>query len=330
MSTKYGLFTEPSYITIGDPYNASREPKLSGSRLKGVNMKACKFSTGKQNDATFEHFKPLYEVEKYEKTWNERLQSLNGERKRFVTERPWKPSSPQKKSSGQGNYHGCIGRVFSHRPEIEHIVKKKGDVGHIPRNITTNPSKKGTYGTFGLTIGEKLGVTGAVGEYRYISTPYDEQRRLNAKENRERKSAQGESLKGQRSGTRSESPLRPFKPSSPPKTGRAGYPGLTLAPVPGIVGEYVYMELGVEQKKKKDYFPTPFRPSHPAKSGGHATLNKFPKYLEDPLDTKLKSQQEVKLQEIQRLQSKPRFFPTSSAKSDATPSILKMNVAMHA
>ena len=96
--------------------------------------------------------------------------------------------------------------------------------------------------------------------------------------------------------------------------------------IAGIVGEYVYMELGVEKKNKKEQFPVPFRPSHPAKSGGHATLNKFPKYLEDPLDMKLKSQQEVKLQEIKRLQSKPRFFPTSSAKSDATPSILKMNI----
>ena len=76
MSTKYGLFTEPSYITIGDPYNAAREPNLKATRLKGVNMKACKFSTGKQNDATFETFKPLYEIEKYEKTWNERLQSI--------------------------------------------------------------------------------------------------------------------------------------------------------------------------------------------------------------------------------------------------------------
>ena len=117
---------------------------------------------------------------------------------------------------------------------------------HTQRNITTNPSKKGTYGTFGLTIGEKLGVTGAVGEYRYISTPYDEQRRRNAQENRQRRSAQGDT-----NGRRSASPLRPFKPSSPPKFGKAGYPGLTLAPVPGIVGEYVYMELGVEKASKK-------------------------------------------------------------------------------
>lgn len=143
---------------------------------------------------------------------------------------------------------------------------------------------------------------------RYISTPYDEQRRRNAQENREqRRSAQGDT-----NGRRSASPLRPFKPSSPPKFGKAGYPGLTLAPVPGIVGEYVYMELGVEKASKKvrvrgrrageakaaarpptaapvltsralddrgsqDAFPTPFWPSHPAKSGGHATLNKFPK-----------------------------------------------------
>ena len=79
MSTKYGLFTEPSYITIGDPYNAARDNNnnsLKATRLKGVNMKACKFSTGKQNDATFETFKPLYEIEKYEQTWNERLQSI--------------------------------------------------------------------------------------------------------------------------------------------------------------------------------------------------------------------------------------------------------------
>lgn len=106
----------------------------------------------------------------------------------------------------------------------------------------------------------------------------------------------------------------------------AAHFSLIIDIIAGIVGEYVYMELGVEKKNKKEQFPVPFRPSHPAKSGGHATLNKFPKYLEDPLDMKLKSQQEVKLQEIKRLQSKPRFFPTSSAKSDATPSILKMNI----
>ena len=125
MSTKYGLFTVPSYITIGDPYTASREP-MGRSRLKGVNMKASKTSTGKLNDATFENFKPLYEVEKYEQTWNERLESLSGERKRFVTERPWKPSSPQKKTSGPGNYYGCIGGVHNHQAEFDHHVKKKG------------------------------------------------------------------------------------------------------------------------------------------------------------------------------------------------------------
>ena len=59
-----------------------------------------------------------------------------------MTPNPWKPSSPQKKSSGQGNYFGCIGKVFSHNAEIKHLVKKKGDVTHEPRNITTNPSKK--------------------------------------------------------------------------------------------------------------------------------------------------------------------------------------------
>ena len=42
----------------------------------------------------------------------------------------------------------------------------------------TNPPKKGTYGMFKTTLGERMGPGGACGEYSYKPSPYDEARRF--------------------------------------------------------------------------------------------------------------------------------------------------------
>ena len=57
--------------------------------------------------------------------------------------------------------------------DLNKLIKQKGDFETEPRNVVTNPSKKGTFGFNKTTLGERLGYGGAVGEYSYVTCPYD-------------------------------------------------------------------------------------------------------------------------------------------------------------
>jgi hypothetical protein len=52
----------------------------------------------------------------------------------------------------------------------------------MPRQILTNPPKKGTYGFNKTTLGERLGKGGAAGEYNYVSSPYEADRKAKYEE----------------------------------------------------------------------------------------------------------------------------------------------------
>lgn len=65
MGSKYGMFSEPGYISVGDPY--PEFPKIS-KRLTGLNFKATKINKNRTmtNDTRFEPLKPLWQKEPYE------------------------------------------------------------------------------------------------------------------------------------------------------------------------------------------------------------------------------------------------------------------------
>ena len=106
--SKYGTFSEPGYNSIGDPF----EKKTSSEdRHGGLNFKAGGRRTGKNNDALFGRFTPLYQGEQYSKDYKEKQQERLESQKDYIQTAPFRPSNPQKASSGLGGYYGCLSKV---------------------------------------------------------------------------------------------------------------------------------------------------------------------------------------------------------------------------
>jgi len=310
MTNKYGSFSEPSYISLGDPYG---KKIVENSRNLGLNMKAALEKTGKTNDATFDRFVPLYAGEQYQRNYKQKREELTKTKGMNITESPFKPSNPQKTSTGLGNYYGCIGAKVVHMKDDDVLQKKKGDFEVGPRNIVTNPSKKGTFGFRGTTLGEKTGSGGAIGEYSYVGDKYDLARRAE--------------IEASKKSVEDRVTDKPFKPTSPPKRGGAGVPGRTLGGKgAGVCGEYTYIEQGPTKPEAADELDKPFRPSHPPKLGYNSTLNKFPHYQEDPLDLKIQKEKAARKEEIDRMNAQPKFVPPYTGHSGATASILEKNL----
>jgi len=310
MANKYGNFSEPSYISINDPYVKKIE---ENTRNTGLNLKAAVQKSGKNNDALFTKFTPLYKDEKYEPTFAEKTAERRQGKEKMVADVPFKPPKPQQKTCGVGNYYGCIGNKLEHKAEFSAAPKKKGDFEPGPRNILVVPAKKGTYGFRGTTLGEKLGHGGAVGEYGYKESDYDAARKKEVadfKESIEKRVTD-----------------KAFRPTHPGKKGGAGIPGLTLGGKgPGIAGEYGYTLEGPAAKAPAEKVDVPFRPSHPPKQGHNSTLNRFPEYREDPLELKIKKEKEAFAKEQEIMAGKPNFMPPSVLKSGATVSVLRKNL----
>eukprot|EP00976_Prorocentrum_cordatum_P080733 1184090-Prorocentrum_minimum.AAC.1 len=207
MANKYGLFSETAYLAIGDPY-IDKDPL--NHRTQGLNFKvrefarlsqpcamgcslghrfrATKCKSGITNDAMFDRTKPLYEGEKYTKSngslsiascsvfdgvgvyprgfvFQEKAQAREAKAKSMASDHPFRPSGKFKNKNSE----------FGHLPEqdLNKMIKQKGDFESEPRNIVTNPAKKGTFGFNKTTLGERIGFGGAVGEYSYAPSPYD-------------------------------------------------------------------------------------------------------------------------------------------------------------
>ena len=162
-------------------------------------------------DGTFDKMKPLFEGEQYDPPDAEKRKRREARNAMRVSDAPFRPSQPMKQSSGLGDYYGCLGKPNVHiGARASENQLKKGDVTLKTSNIKTNPSKKGSYGTIGTTLGEKLGKVGAVGEYKYVSCDYEWARKdavASAKGSREKNVSN-----------------EPFKPCSPAKKGGSRLP----------------------------------------------------------------------------------------------------------
>ena len=179
MSNKYGMFSDVGYLSAGDPYDKRAKrgaPREAGQeeRHAGQNFKCPTSKIGKGLDETFDKMKPLFEGEKYDPPDAEKRKRREARNAMRVSDAPFRPSQPMKQSSGLGDYYGCLGKPNVHiGARASENQLKKGDVTLKTSNIKTNPSKKGSYGTIGTTLGEKLGKVGAVGEYKYVSCDYE-------------------------------------------------------------------------------------------------------------------------------------------------------------
>lgn len=172
-------FSPPVFITIGDEYDkkskvpTSEKPnfKVSGSKTGQASLFQSKFIG-------------LADGDKYvDPGVYERRRRLQEEKIKFrPSEAPFRYSSPSSKGPS-GSYFGTFSQRDPPKHEVEYNVMRPGDKpvapAPVPRNFVVNHPKKGGYGFANTTIGRG-------DEYKYISSPYDSERRaeaLAAKEN---------------------------------------------------------------------------------------------------------------------------------------------------
>ena len=122
MTTRFGVFGETPGIGVGDPYQdaAGRDARA------GAGLKVRGARSGKNNDATFDRFKPLFEGERYIDPCRRRLQAAQAAAAAAAAAaaggggaggggggggsgKPFKPASPMKAAACPGDFHGTLG-----------------------------------------------------------------------------------------------------------------------------------------------------------------------------------------------------------------------------
>lgn len=99
--------------------------------------------------------------------------------------------------------------------------------------------------------------------------------------------------------------------------------GKANAWVPG--GAAPAAEAGAAAEAKEPVSSKPFVPSAIPKTGYNRTLEKFPPYVPDPLDVKLAAEREKKRKD-KEAQPPKAFVPSNTPKTQATKSIVRMNL----
>eukprot|EP00042_Codosiga_hollandica_P036606 m.281377 g.281377 ORF g.281377 m.281377 type:complete len:299 (-) comp54929_c0_seq2:165-1061(-) len=175
-SERTGFFSEPSYISIGNPYRPVGQPVFNASATKGKQL----MTTSSKSKTAFAdgYFEPKFprvmEGESYFDPVAQRRKEALEKKKKNLTA-TFVPSSGTKSTCGSGSYMATFaGKVeaFSPaaRPQPEHRKE--------PRNFLTNPSPQGTYGFPNTTIGKPA---------PYASEAFDAARELTKKEFQEHK-----------------------------------------------------------------------------------------------------------------------------------------------
>lgn len=174
-------FSAPVFISIGDEYN--KRDQLP-ERYKGKNLTTCPPKKGTLNDALFsKQFLSLSQGDKYiDPGLYDKRHRLESDKKK-LTPQGFKYSNPAHAPGGRGTYFGTFSEKNPPKHEVEFPVAKKGDKpadlakAHM-KNFVTNPSKHGTYGYAGTTISKG-------DEFKYVSDPYDGEKRKEALSSKE-------------------------------------------------------------------------------------------------------------------------------------------------
>lgn len=284
-----GLFSQPSYTTVNDPY---MKPKKRDSKVKGKAQMMTHTSRSKaaSKDGYFGEFGRAFEKEPIHDAVGARRKANIVARKKMLGG-DYKPASPVKKAPSSGHYQGTFsGKVNHFLPEEKRKEKKKPE----SINFMTNPAKKGTGGHhFG---GNTVGITiGNLPEYK--TSPYNAERVLAKKEAQLHRKA----IKGSQ-----------FKAPCGPDGG-------------GVFDKNPFREPKSMPKAKKPdavkKIQVPFRPCSdggPMSSGGN-TKDNFTKfsYVGEKANTKIR----------QPKKAIGVFKPISNPKCMPQPSIVKVNVS---
>eukprot|EP00230_Micromonas_polaris_P002148 CAMPEP_0119213468 /NCGR_PEP_ID=MMETSP1327-20130426/6892_1 /TAXON_ID=38833 /ORGANISM="Micromonas pusilla, Strain RCC2306" /LENGTH=322 /DNA_ID=CAMNT_0007211057 /DNA_START=102 /DNA_END=1071 /DNA_ORIENTATION=+ len=315
LSAKYGSFSNPAYLSAGEPYNDS-DPMRS-SRHYGLNMLAPGTKTGKGNKAVFDKFKPLFEKETYRGAMRAEERAARRDAKRAGIIQPvMKPASAvRSKTSGLGSYDGSLGGAFVHLPASgggDGAKKVKGDYESAPRGITAKPGQKGSYGTRGTTISESHSKFGVANEFAHkTGDHYDAAESWKKNEGNEAKKKEQSN---------------PFRPAALGKKGGPGVRGTTLGGPKGhgVCGEYAYVPQGPEVA---EICSPPEKAWHVTKPNT-GPINKPLRYLEDPQELKLAAAREALETEKERMAEKKAFVPMGAgrAKIGATRSVVRMGI----
>lgn len=334
-----GTFSWPPSHGIGDPYD---KPKQTDMRLRGVrNFSAGPVP----KHEIHKDYKRLYEVrrapghpvtpgppprsparahaamardratapraharaqgEKWMSDFERSRKHSLEEKKKNLTDHGFKYSSPNKKSSGLGNYYGTIGAKFHHAGEFDG-GKTDGPpdpVDHESRQMMTMPSKKGRFNTPGILFGapQPKGVPHKLGkEFEYYSEPYNLARKLEMDAR-----AKSKALRQP----------QPFKGMSH----SLDYFDQTRT----VAASTVYAPVDMPAKKEKPEVKVHVeKPWYPAKAKGAAdgSLNKFPEHLPDPEQERWQAELDRKRAEAANLANP--WKPGAGIKSTRTRSIL--------
>jgi hypothetical protein len=296
-----GIFSQPSYISIGDSYakeahatSKDDKEKKDYARHQGKQFTTSPSKRGKVGDKVFfDGFKPLYEKEKFEDPGTQEKVYAKEQKKKNIVPKPFAPSSPSKRNTGLGGYYGTIGGTYEH--QVEYEAQKKGDkpkpVEHEKRNFVTSPSKKGTYGVPHSTIGPA---------FEYKNDPYDLERENQLKDNAEKiKKRIGQ----------------PFKSTAHPLDFFDTHKNVAASTVYGTDDKVLSPKKEKTTTEKK--VEKPFKPSSPPKRGLNSTFAPFPEYQTDPYEVK-----HEKDDKDDKDKARPVFKPVSNAKSTPTRSII--------
>lgn len=166
-----GLFSEPSYISQGDPYDPpqNRDGRHGGLNIMTQNVKKGTVPQYTNFDRTFRR---VSEGDKYlmpgalERKWRKEAWM------KCQTNDGFRFSHPAKHRTGLGDVTGNFSKWPEFIPRGGMEKKTKNDIPAPAKpNIITNPVKKGSYGVMGTNLGKGT-------EFSYMIDPYDRPREM--------------------------------------------------------------------------------------------------------------------------------------------------------
>eukprot|EP00656_Telonema_subtile_P047707 TRINITY_DN5507_c0_g1_i2.p1 TRINITY_DN5507_c0_g1~~TRINITY_DN5507_c0_g1_i2.p1 ORF type:complete len:259 (-),score=67.37 TRINITY_DN5507_c0_g1_i2:79-855(-) len=166
-----GIFSEPSYLSLGDPYDP---PKESHGRHRGLNMMTSSVKRGNVPKYVLfdKAYKRVSEGDPYQPPGGGERRARKDGWNRCLTSNGFTFSSPTKRRTGLGDITGNFSKFPSWEARDGASKKTKDDIPAMPRsNIMSSPTKKGGYGIPGTTLSKGS-------EYRYMADPYGRAREM--------------------------------------------------------------------------------------------------------------------------------------------------------
>lgn len=294
--TTLGLFSEPSYISIGDEYDppTSKAGRHGGLNIMTQNVKRGTVPQMTNFDRTFRRISdgdPYLMPGALERKWRKEawMKCRTSDGFRFT--------HPPKHRTGLGDVTGNFNKWPEFIPRGGMEKKTKADIPPPAKpNVLTNPVKKGSYGVHGVYMG-------AGTEFSYMIDPYDRPRELEMEERRKFKEKSAYFSGGKSFHTTSHA--------------RDCFDKTIYTDPEALRGGY-----RPEKPDKSLEGKPPFIPSQPPKSLTASTgcFSKFPKAVPEPPDVQspTKGGEEGK--------ERPVFIPSSPAKSMRQKSIMFRNM----